>query len=44
MGVTINKKSITTEPEILESLNMFNGTNLILNSDLALVSTQVKFC
>ena len=28
--------------EILESFNMFNGTNLILNADLALVSIQVK--
>ena len=28
--------------EILESFNVFQGTNLILNSDLALVSTQVK--
>ena len=28
--------------EILESFNMSKGTNLILNSDLALVSTQVK--
>ena len=28
--------------EILESFNTFNDTNLILNSDLALVSTQVK--
>ena len=28
--------------EILESFNMFKGTNLILNSDLAQVSTQVN--
>ena len=28
--------------EILESFNKFKGTNLILNSDLALVSTAVK--
>ena len=27
---------------ILKCFNMFNGTNLTLNSDLALVSTQVK--
>ena len=26
------------------SFNMFKGTNLILNSDLTLVTTQVKFC
>ena len=28
--------------ETLERFNMFKGTDLILNSDLALVSTQVK--
>ena len=28
--------------EILESFKIFKGTNLILNSDLALVSNEVK--
>ena len=44
MKYKLKRRSTKAAPvkEILESFNMFNGTNLTLYSDMALVSTQVK--
>ena len=44
MKYKLKRRSTKAVPvkEILESFNMFNGTKLTLNSDIALVYTQVK--